>query len=154
MQHPFFEQLLGLWRGQCRTWFEPNKLADESTVEGRFESILGGRLVRHTYNGEIQGSPRTGEETIAFNSIVNQYQVAWFDDFHMSNGIMFSVGESREDGFFVKGEYEVGPDQPAWGWKTVYELASDDKLIITAFNITPEGQEAKAVETVFHRTDD
>lgn len=28
------KKLLGKWEGSCRTWFEPNKLADESKVSG------------------------------------------------------------------------------------------------------------------------
>ena len=72
----------------------------------------------------------------------------------MHQSILHSEGQAIPSGFVVLGQYQVGEDQPPWGWRTEYSFAGPDQLSITAFNISPTGEEAKAVETSYQRIAD
>jgi hypothetical protein len=148
------QAMVGKWKGNCRTWFQPEVLEDESEIEGSIEPILGEKIFRHIYTGSMKGKPRTGEETLAHNNVSKLFEVSWFDSFHMNYGLLFSTGSASDRGFTVTGKYDVGPGQPPWGWKTVYEMVDEDHLTITAYNITADGQESKAVETKYVRVNE
>ena len=147
----FLQALSGKWKGECSTWFEPVVLADVSSIEGEISALVGKSIVKHEYQGGIQGKPRHGVEWIAYNSVANRFEIAWFDSFHMNYAILYSVGEAVEGGFSVSGEYDVGEGHPRWGWRTVFRFDDPQRLVLQAYNVTPDGVEALAVETRYHK---
>jgi hypothetical protein len=69
----------------------------------------------------------------------------------MGTEIMLSQGDQAAAGVSALGSYRVEGGPPC-GWRTTIERPDSDRLAITMYIITPDGDEAKGVETVYHRS--
>ena len=148
--HHFLSQLAGNWRGTSKLWMEPDKLASESPIVGTIQIILDGRYALFLYQSSIEGEAQHGMFTFGYNTQLDRYETSWVDSFHTNTSIMFCTGNEIENGFSVLGSYPDPTGGPDWGWRTEVELR-DHELVITAYNILPEGLEAKATEIIFKK---
>ena len=139
-------QLVGEWSGVSRTFFEPGVLGDESAIQAHITPMFDGRFVNIVYESSMQGSSLQGSMIIGLYLLDNSWQMAWVDTFHMGTGIMHAKGANEGNEFNVLGQYSSGGENPEfWGWRTIIKKAAD-QLIISAFNISPQGQEDLAIE--------
>ena len=150
--HKELSRLTGNWEGITKTWFEPGVLTDESPMKGSFRPLFDGRFIIHEYEGSIHGKPFQGMMIIGLNLLTHEYQIAWVDSFHMGTGIMLSASEKNSPVISVLGKYQTGGEHPqTWGWRTGIEFAGDNQMILSAWNITPDGIESLGTQTVFNR---
>ena len=145
--HHFLAQLAGNWKGTSKLWLEPDTLASEAPIVGTIQIILDGRFALFLYQSSIEGEAQHGMFTFGYNTQLNQYEASWVDSFHNNTAVMFCTGNSRDNGFSVLGSFPDPTGGPDWSWRTEVELR-EDELIITAYNIEPEGGEAKATESI------
>ena len=151
--HFQLSQLAGQWEGITKTWFDPAKVEDESPVSGTMKLILDGRFILHEYTGSFAGKPITGMAIYGYNLDTEQFQCAWIDSFHNGSALMFQQGQKGEKDMSVVGRYAyVTPEiEQHWGWRTHIEIVNDREVHIIAYNISPEGEEAKATETIYKK---
>jgi len=151
--HHQLSKLEGNWEGTTKTWFEPDKLADESPVTGTMKPILGGRFILHEYKGKMGDKPLEGMAIYGYHLDLQRIQCAWIDSFHNGTAIMFSEGTRGHTDLTMLGSYAyITPEmEQHWGWRTSIEMKGDNELVITAYNISPEGEAVKATETVYKK---
>lgn len=149
--HHFLMQLAGGWSGVSRVWFEPDKLAGEAPLVGNIQLVLDGRFALFLYQSVIEGEPQHGMFTFGYNTTLNRFETSWVDSFHNNTAIMFCTGQPTENGFSVLGSYPDPTGGPDWGWRTELDLIDHDHLVLTAYNILPDGMEAKATQATLTR---
>jgi len=149
--HHILAQLAGAWTGRTRTWLEPEGIPIESQTQGSIQLVLDGRFIIYLYQTLMDDEPVHGLFTFGYNTLLDQYEASWVDSYHNNTAIMFCTGNAKGRGFSVTGGYPAPDGGPDWGWRTEVELIDHGHLNITAYNISPEGQEAKAIETLLKR---
>src|SRR5688572_18944790 len=151
--HHQLSKLEGEWKGITRVWFDPAKLEDESPITGTMRLLMDGKYILHEYKTKFGDKEVTGMAIYAYNLDLQKFQCAWIDSFHTATMILFSEGRKADQKMGVLGSYAyLTPNtEQYWGWRTNIEVVSTEEIIITAFNISPGGDETRATETVYER---
>lgn len=149
--HAQLAAFVGTWAGPTQTWFTPGEPANESLTSGTVRAILGGCFVVHEYRASVDGQEMEGQATLGFDIARNRFVCAWVDSFHNGTAVMFSEGEPGvTDEISVLSHYDVAGGPP-WGWRTTFAQPSLDELVVSHFNVPPEGEEYLGVETRYRR---
>ena len=138
--------MVGEWTGRYRLYLEPGQLTTECDTSATVTSVLDGRFVRIAYDWTVDDTRQLGEFVVAAPS-GDRLMASWVDTWHNGDGILFCPSDGSGG---VVGQY--GPDDDPWRWRTAFEVRDGGaELAITAWNITPAGDEAVATEARYRR---
>lgn len=132
------EKLAGTkWKGKGELWLDP---------EGNSAEIYDCALIIE--NDAINYSWQYEEETKNGQFTFDETGAIWVDSWHQQIAVKCSYVPEAWGIFTVSNEYEV-PDNPNWRWRSKLSERPDGVLVLQMTNITPWGEEARAVRMVF-----
>jgi hypothetical protein len=140
----------GSWRGSNVLEDPHSGRPEESAATATVTPLLGGRFARIDYTWGYQGKPQEGSLLLGPDEETGVVRGYWFDSWHQSGKIMLFEGPKPSgEPLSLRGSYPAPPG-PDWGWRI--ELSpSGSRLVMRMFNVTPDGQEQRAVEAAFSR---
>ena len=145
MSAPDFAGLTGSWKGTVRTWLDPEGEPSSNEFEGTFRRVFDGASILGEYRSSVGEHTSNGTMLIGKDIATGRSSMMWVDTFHTGGNAM----TFDHDGSAFRGSYAAG-DQ-TWRWRIVLD-ATQGELAIDHFNISPDGQEDRAVEVRCRRT--
>ncbi len=127
------------WTGKGELWMDP--LGNEASVCDCTLTIEE-RALRYTWSHD--GKPHEG--TIRLRDDGADFQ----DTFHASEGMKFDNWSVPGALVGLIGSYAMGGG-PAWGWRMVVGLRPTGELVLQMTNVTPWGEDGRAVRMVFSK---
>lgn len=150
--HAALARMAGQWEGRTQVWFDPDQPAVMDVPQrATFRSVLGGRFLLHEYAYGAGDEAGEGMALYGVHLDGEACQSAWVDTFHTGTALFFSHAPRDTAGYSVLAHYGDGKGGPDWGWRTELSQPADDALLIVMFNIEPDGQASRAVETRYRR---
>lgn len=141
--------LLGTWKGETKTWFDPNDHAKRGTIETTFRKIIGDLFIEEVYSGSIDEKAHEGRRIFGTDKRLQETTCYWMDTFHTGATAMHCRGSSQPQMITVEGHYYGGEEK--WGWRIEFRSLAADKLEMKHYNIWPSGQVDLAIESTLLR---
>lgn len=149
--HKHLEWMVGTWTTKSTFWMAPGVPPMESTGKARHNSMLGGRFIHVTYQGDFAGQTFTGEGTIGYDKFKNKYIESWQDNF--GTMMLYATGECDGEGKvrIMRGDVDdLIAGKPSW-FRSVYRFDGPDRYTLEMYGPGPDGNEFRMFEIVHTR---
>jgi hypothetical protein len=130
----------GHWRGTVDTWLDPSAPPANNPIAATTAHLVDGKTVQVEYRSHVGEHRSDGIMILGIDIATNRPCLTWIDTFHTgANVMLFAAGENGD----FHGAYAAGAE--IWRWRVVVRAAADE-LHFAHFNISPDGQEDRAIE--------
>ena len=127
------------WSGRGELWLDPEgNNADHYNCELNIESDA------IYYSWSYENESKQGSFTF------NESGAVWVDNWHQPKSVQCVNAPETWSIFNVSHTYEI-PDNPNWGWHSKLSERPNGSLVLQMTNITPWGEDGRAVRMVFSR---
>jgi hypothetical protein len=147
-EHERLQKLVGEWDVAVKSYETPDKPVESKAV-ARMETMLEGRFLRQTFEGEFGGVKFTGIGITGYDNAQKKYTGVWIDN--MGTGIMHLSGEYDEA---TKTTTEIGEATTPIGpmkFRMVTKHVNDDKFTFTMHMSLADGNEQLMMESTYTR---
>ena len=133
------ENLGSKWKGNAELWMDPEG-NDAKLCECSLVIDSGGLSYTWAYEAEI----KTGA------MIFKEEDATWLDSWHQPEHVKCNYVSGSLGLVTLEYSYSAPPG-PDWGWRIKLSQRPDDSLVLQMTNITPWGEEGRAVRMIFQK---
>lgn len=142
---------VGEWSGTYRLWLTPDDPVRESETTASVALAARGAFASIRYTWADLGEPQDGILLVRIAPEPGSLDMVWIDSWHTGGKFMeFRGEEDRGGSMSAYGSYPAPPD-PDWGWRIILAAGAEAGFHMTMYNISPDGNEALAVEAGYKR---
>ncbi|TDO98016.1 hypothetical protein [Marinomonas balearica] len=127
------------WLGNGELWLDP-----EGNNADTYPCELMIKADSIHYVWTFEGEKKQG------SFVFNDSGAVWVDSWHQQESVQCLNVPQAWGVFTLSYEYEV-PNNPNWGWQSKLSERPDGTLVLQMTNITPWGEDGRAVRMVFTR---
>lgn len=151
-QHKRLEPFAGSWNYTAKMWMKPGDKPMDMKGTAQNDWILGGRFLKMTARGEMNGQPFEGLGYTGFDNVRGEYQSTWMDN--MMTGIMKVTGNYDSATKTIKQSGTFGcpmtGEKDLWT-RSEWKAVSNDKNLYSAYSKDENGKEFKSMEITYTR---
>lgn len=157
-RHKTLKPLEGKWNTLAKMWMAgPEGPATESKGKAEYKSILGGRYLQETFDGQLMGMPFQGMCLLGYDNYKKKYTCCWIDS--ASTAMLTSEGLLDRTGkvitlYGTMDEWLTGEHDKAV--KYVYRIINGDKHIFEIHDlgiVDGDKENTKIMEITYTRDD-
>lgn len=150
-QHAWLMDTEGAWQVRMTAWLQPGAEPEVTNGTAERKAILGGRVLRETFDSTLMGRPFQGVAHTGYDNVTGTFWVTWMDN--MSTGVFTGEGTCEEDR--SRCSYEVSGTDPMAGGEHAMrvEIAFEGDREVHTFHEDRGGEEFRTMELVYTRAE-